>query len=803
MKKTILSATLAISLLILFTGFSSLAVPKYINYQGKLTDKEGNALDGAYQMKFSIYDTEASGEQALWDEEQVVIVTDGIYNIQLGDVNNPLSIDLFNNDDLYLEVAVNGETLSPRYHLASAPFAMKAGDAETLEGIAASDVVTSAELKAHAGKEDAHHSKTASFKELTDMATDDQIPNNITISGVVNTPMKEDFDGGGFNIYNIKELKATNVVGKDIITEGPWVDVRAYGAKFDGSIDDAPAINDAITAIYNAGGGTLLLPSGMAILAGPILRKDKVNIIGQGRSTHLQVAGSGWSGDAVIKSADRDNNNPNTWVAASLQNFRITIPITPTSLLSGIDMTGTRHNLVQHIWINGAGESATNIVGIMLSDENPTDTSHKSCFFNVLQNIDCTGAGMGTALKYRQKHGDCNSNRINGFDASCNIGLDLTDTAGYSSAMSFQNMYLATVTGGSNHVVQNSVFPGEAIFENIVGEGFDPSDNWIKLKVTSSYPTGGIPVEFSRIKIAGYASSSFEGRLEAIHSIESANSAGRPFGLVSEQIVPTYEAISNPWGGSGRYSNLLLHSEDFGTTWTPVNITVTTDSTTAPSGTATADKIQVTISGGNYINQVITTSQVQDRDFTFSIWAKKGTTPHLHLMINSGGQVSVITAYLTDDWNRYRLTHTPTITGTQVECRMWMDATEGNNCYVWGAQLEEDAADMGAYVETVASNVSTVRRGVVLSDYMTLSPNNGNVGTFSFPAAASATVNNSSVTANSIIVVFPTNVSAAQLVSGERSPYISAKTAGTSFTVSTASGGNATGTETFNYIIFN
>ena len=74
-------------------------------------------------------------------------------------------------------------------------------------------------------------------------------------------------------------------------------------------------------------------------------------------------------------------------------------------------------------------------------------------------------------------------------------------------------------------------------------------------------------------------------------------------------------------------------------------------------------------------------------------------------------------------------------------------------------------------------------------------------GTFTFDADASTAIANTSVTANSIIVIFPTNAAAGTLVSGAKSPYISAKSAGVSFTVDTADAGNAAGTETFNYII--
>lgn len=76
-------------------------------------------------------------------------------------------------------------------------------------------------------------------------------------------------------------------------------------------------------------------------------------------------------------------------------------------------------------------------------------------------------------------------------------------------------------------------------------------------------------------------------------------------------------------------------------------------------------------------------------------------------------------------------------------------------------------------------------------------------GTFTLTAAASITVANTSVTANSLITITPTNASAATLMSGAKSLYLSARTVGTSFAFSTADGNNAAGTETFQYTIWN
>lgn len=68
-------------------------------------------------------------------------------------------------------------------------------------------------------------------------------------------------------------------------------------------------------------------------------------------------------------------------------------------------------------------------------------------------------------------------------------------------------------------------------------------------------------------------------------------------------------------------------------------------------------------------------------------------------------------------------------------------------------------------------------------------------------AAASTVVSDTEVHANSHIDFTPTNAAAATLMAGAKSIYVSARNAGTSFTVTTADGTNAAGTENFTYRI--
>ena len=136
-KRSLLS--MGVVFLLIVMSVSAWAVPTSMNYQGKLTDKDGKPLNGTYNMTFYLF-TALSGGSAIWSENHPSVqATDGIYSVQLGG----LTPNLFESSQLYLEVEVGGETLVPRQQLTSTAFALKAGDADTLAGLTPSEIVAS------------------------------------------------------------------------------------------------------------------------------------------------------------------------------------------------------------------------------------------------------------------------------------------------------------------------------------------------------------------------------------------------------------------------------------------------------------------------------------------------------------------------------------------------------------------------------------------------------------------------------------------------------------------------------------
>lgn len=136
-------------------------VPYKVNFQGRLTDNNGNILsDGSYNIKFRLFDAATAGTNK-WEEDRVfgtvdnrIIVQNGLFNVQFGDLT-ALSPALFSGVfPLYLEVelptpatatcATNGcaafteGAMTPRQPLASSPYAL---NSQTLDGIDATGFV--------------------------------------------------------------------------------------------------------------------------------------------------------------------------------------------------------------------------------------------------------------------------------------------------------------------------------------------------------------------------------------------------------------------------------------------------------------------------------------------------------------------------------------------------------------------------------------------------------------------------------------------------------------------------------------
>jgi trimeric autotransporter adhesin len=115
-------------------------VPRLIKFSGTLLDEQGHPLKGPVGVTFSLY-AQQSGGAALWMETQnVELDASGNYTALLGSASaNGIAEELFASGEArWLGVQAERQLEQPRALLVSVPYALKAGDAQTLGGLPAS-----------------------------------------------------------------------------------------------------------------------------------------------------------------------------------------------------------------------------------------------------------------------------------------------------------------------------------------------------------------------------------------------------------------------------------------------------------------------------------------------------------------------------------------------------------------------------------------------------------------------------------------------------------------------------------------
>jgi hypothetical protein len=108
-------------------------IPEMINYQGYLTDDEGNPINGNLEMTFSVYEFD-TGSSPLWTEtHSSVTVTDGLFNVLLGSIN-PINASHLTGRNSYLGIKVGSDPeMTPRQQIVSVAYAHRCHIADTLD----------------------------------------------------------------------------------------------------------------------------------------------------------------------------------------------------------------------------------------------------------------------------------------------------------------------------------------------------------------------------------------------------------------------------------------------------------------------------------------------------------------------------------------------------------------------------------------------------------------------------------------------------------------------------------------------
>ena len=118
-------------------------VPQLIHYSGIAKDVSGKPLSGVIGITFLLYQQEQGGSPLWLETQNVQADSHGHYSVQLGaTLPNGVPNDLFvSGEARWLGIQIAGQSEAARVMLLSVPYAMKAGDAQTLGGLPASAFV--------------------------------------------------------------------------------------------------------------------------------------------------------------------------------------------------------------------------------------------------------------------------------------------------------------------------------------------------------------------------------------------------------------------------------------------------------------------------------------------------------------------------------------------------------------------------------------------------------------------------------------------------------------------------------------
>lgn len=143
--------------LLLYTPSAQAAIPTTMNFQGRLANASGVTMaNGSYNMRFRIADA-STGGNILWTETREttnrVVVTNGLFSVQLGSVT-PLTASIFANaSQLYFEIELptpatatcstascqswTEGAMTPRSTIATSAYAF---NADTIDGLDSSSL---------------------------------------------------------------------------------------------------------------------------------------------------------------------------------------------------------------------------------------------------------------------------------------------------------------------------------------------------------------------------------------------------------------------------------------------------------------------------------------------------------------------------------------------------------------------------------------------------------------------------------------------------------------------------------------
>ncbi|MGC6423395.1 MAG: hypothetical protein ACON4O_00240, partial [Lentimonas sp.] len=279
------------------------AAPAKINYQGLITDATGEPIESSTNtVTATLYGVETSGN-AVYTESFSGVNSDasGVYSIQIGDINLQALLEV--NNELWLELTINGETLAPRQQVHSVPYALHAESANRLVNAETSNIA--GDLSVNGNTALGGNVNVSSSLNVAGPLTTDYLE--------VNGPFGSTrFDGeinriGGMNTMIEGNLDVMGrITTSELKINGPF-----GGIRFDGFINRIGGETLEINAMSTRMFSDLDV---MGRIEGQDARFDFMDVMGRITTSELDVGGRAdfeYAEEVLVPTPDQDNEATN------------------------------------------------------------------------------------------------------------------------------------------------------------------------------------------------------------------------------------------------------------------------------------------------------------------------------------------------------------------------------------------------------------------------------------------------------------------------------------------------------------